>query len=116
MSYSSSKIEKFSKSSRFLYFFPVVRGFKINYFGICSAYFKFFVICTLHHLRIHKDQLSNNKKKQVIRLEKWDFISNGPLDPAKKNLFFEKEKTNKIRITSKHLLGLCGLVSVSSSV
>ena len=26
------------------------------------------------HLRIHKDELLNNKKKQVIRPEKWDFF------------------------------------------
>ena len=42
-----SKIESFSEKSRFLTFFSIFRGFKINYFDFYFASFRFFVICTL---------------------------------------------------------------------
>ena len=36
----------------------------------------FYAFCQLQsaHLRIHKEQLSKNKKKQVARFEKWDIF------------------------------------------
>ena len=44
-------------------------------------------------LKDHKDQLSNNKKKQVIRPEKWGFFSNKlPTRPSKK-----KKNSQKIK-------------------
>ena len=74
MSYSRLEIEKFSENSRFLTFFPNFRGFKINYLGLYSAYFSFFLSLYPVHLRIHKYSFQIIRKKQVIRPEKCFFF------------------------------------------
>ena len=85
MSYSSSKIEKFSENSRFFTFFH--KGFKINYFGLYSTYFRF-LLSVPTQLWIHKDQLSNNKEKEVIRLKNRIFFKL-PTRPGK--IFFSSK-------------------------
>ena len=67
---------KNSENSRFLTIFH--RDFSINYSGFYSAYSALYPA----HLRILKDQLPNNKKKQVIRPEKCWFFLNCPPDMA----------------------------------
>ena len=102
------KLKNFPKIQDFL-LFSIFRGVKINYFGLYSACFKFFVICTLPTQGSTKINFQLIRKKQVIRPEKWEIFFKLPTRPGK--IFFRKIKANKMRIISKQYLGICGLVS-----
>ena len=106
---SSSKIEKFSENSRFFTFFHIQRRQNKLFWPLFCL---FHVFCHMYpaHLRIHKDQLSINKKKTSYYTRKMGiFFFKLPTRPGK--FLFRKIKANKMRITSKQYLGICGLVS-----
>ena len=129
MSYSSLKIEKFSENSRFFTLYHIQRLQNKLFWPLLCL---FQVFCHLHpaHLRIHKDQLSNNKKTQhIIRPEKLDFFQIAHQTQQncfffyqttiikflqtktnnKKKLKFFKEKSDK---TFCYLIDICNIQAV----